>query len=221
MERSTKFQKSWIFFRLLTQLHKLRSQLRGSLFIWFHFRSSYMIYFIHIYHIHLLNTQLTSSSWLEHRTSIARSRIQIPLKSWQNFLKNDISRSPSKICSFSGFRWVSHPFLLISFWSNRKGPKIQKPRESIIFAGFVSQKIYSIVTYDWLELRCKSPPWGLFSDHYNDKYELGVILLLVRGSFLKGIFIKMFSATKTKYAYFGVFTCLLPLRYWMSHVRQK
>ena len=39
------------FFRLLTQLHKSRSQLRGSFFIWFHFRSSYMIYFIYIYHI--------------------------------------------------------------------------------------------------------------------------------------------------------------------------
>ena len=33
------------FFRLLTQLHKLRSQLRGSFFIWFHFRSCH-IWFI-------------------------------------------------------------------------------------------------------------------------------------------------------------------------------
>ena len=190
-----------------------------------------MIYFIYIYHIYLLNTQLTSSSWLEHRTSIARSRVQIPLKSWQNFLKKDNLASCTqflgsvdrlrKFVSFSGFRWVSHPFILISFWSNRRGPKIQKPRESIIFAGLVSQKNYSIVTYDWHDLRCKSPPWGLLSDHYNDKYQLVVILLLVRGSILKGIFIKMFTATKTKYAYFGVFTCLLPLRYWTSHVRQK
>ena len=63
---------------------------------------------------------------------------------------------------------------------------------------------------------------GVFLDDYNDKDELGVILFLVRGSFLKGLFIKMFTATKTKYAYFGVFTCLLPLRYWKSHdVRQK
>ena len=54
---------------------------------------------------------------------------------------------------------------------------------------------------------------GVFLDDYNDKDELGVILFLVRGSFLKGVFIKMFTATKTKYAYFGVFTCLLPLRY--------
>ena len=52
-----------------------------------------------------------------------------------------------------------------------------------------------------------------FCDNYNDKYELGVNLLLVRGSNLKGIFIEMFTATKTKYAYFGAFTCLLPLRY--------
>ena len=38
-----------------TQLHKLPSQQRGSLFIWFHFRSSYMIYFIYICHIHLFH----------------------------------------------------------------------------------------------------------------------------------------------------------------------
>ena len=35
--------KSWILFMLLTQLYDLRSQLRGSFFIWFNFRSSYMI----------------------------------------------------------------------------------------------------------------------------------------------------------------------------------
>ena len=38
-----------------TQLYKLPSQQRGSLFIWFHFRSSYMIYFIYICHIHLFH----------------------------------------------------------------------------------------------------------------------------------------------------------------------
>ena len=41
----------YFFFRLLKQLHKSRSQLRGSFFIWFHFCRSYMIYFIYIYHI--------------------------------------------------------------------------------------------------------------------------------------------------------------------------
>ena len=40
---------------LLTQLHKLPSQLRGSLFVWFQFRSFYMIYFIYVYHIHLFH----------------------------------------------------------------------------------------------------------------------------------------------------------------------
>ena len=39
------------FFRLLTQLHKSRSQLRGSFFTWFHFSRSYMTYFIYVYHI--------------------------------------------------------------------------------------------------------------------------------------------------------------------------
>ena len=129
MERSTKFQKSWIFFRLLTQLHKLRSQLRGSLFIWFHFRSSYMIYFIHIYHIHLLNTQLTSSSWLEHRTSIARSRVQIPLKSWQSFSKKDNLGSCTqflgrvdRLRKFVAFRVLDEfPIRLFSFHFGRIG----------------------------------------------------------------------------------------------------
>ena len=49
--------KSWFFFyRLHTQLHKLRSQLRGSFFIWFSFPLwllwlLFMIYFLYIYHI--------------------------------------------------------------------------------------------------------------------------------------------------------------------------
>ena len=37
------------FFRPLRQLHNLRSQLQ-RFFIWFHFRSPYMIYFIQIFH---------------------------------------------------------------------------------------------------------------------------------------------------------------------------
>ena len=37
-----------------TQLHKLPSQLRGSFFLWFHFRSSHMIYFIYIYRFNVL-----------------------------------------------------------------------------------------------------------------------------------------------------------------------
>ena len=34
----------------LTQLHKLRSQLRGSFFVWFHFRSSYVGFNSHNWH---------------------------------------------------------------------------------------------------------------------------------------------------------------------------
>ena len=45
------------------QLHKLRSQLRGSFFIWFHFGSSYMIYFIYIYHIHLFHGNIWTHNW--------------------------------------------------------------------------------------------------------------------------------------------------------------
>ena len=51
----TVISQSWFFFSLRTQLHKLGSQLRGSLFIWLHFRSSYMIYFIKLYIYHRLN----------------------------------------------------------------------------------------------------------------------------------------------------------------------
>ena len=49
---SHRYQTLWspeFFFRLLTQLHKLCST-AGTFFIWFHFRSSFMIYFIYIYH---------------------------------------------------------------------------------------------------------------------------------------------------------------------------
>ena len=45
------------------RLHKLRSQLRGSFFIWFHLGSSYMIYFIYIYHIHLCHGNIWTHNW--------------------------------------------------------------------------------------------------------------------------------------------------------------
>ena len=45
------------------RLHKLRSQLRGSFFIWFHFGSAYMIYFIYIYHIHLFHGNIWTHNW--------------------------------------------------------------------------------------------------------------------------------------------------------------
>ena len=45
------------------QLHKLCSQLRASFLIWFHFRSSYMIYFIYICHIHLLHGNIWTHNW--------------------------------------------------------------------------------------------------------------------------------------------------------------
>ena len=48
---------------LLTQLHELRSQLRGSFFVWFHFRCSYIIYFIYIYHIHLFHGNIWTHNW--------------------------------------------------------------------------------------------------------------------------------------------------------------
>ena len=45
-------------------MHKLRSQLRGSFFIWFHFRSSYMIFLIFIQcHIHLFHGDIWTHNW--------------------------------------------------------------------------------------------------------------------------------------------------------------
>ena len=44
-------------------MHKLCSQLRASFLIWFHFRSSYMIYFIYICHIHLLHGNVWTHNW--------------------------------------------------------------------------------------------------------------------------------------------------------------
>ena len=38
-------------------------QLRGSTFIWFHIRSSYMIYFIYIIYIHLFHENIWTHNW--------------------------------------------------------------------------------------------------------------------------------------------------------------
>ena len=70
------------------QLHKLRSQLRGSIFISFHFRSSY-IYLFHIHHSHSSlsrehmnpgyepTSQLTRSQrqWLQFIAQLVRARV--------------------------------------------------------------------------------------------------------------------------------------------------
>ena len=64
-------------------------------FISFHFRCSYMIYFIYIINTHFSHRNIwTHNNWpapnisgfiaqlVEHRTGIATSRVQTPLKSW-------------------------------------------------------------------------------------------------------------------------------------------
>ena len=52
-----------------------------------------------------------------------------------------LNRSPSKICTFSGFRWVSHPFILISFWSNRKGRKFKNLKNPFFLQGLYPKRI--------------------------------------------------------------------------------
>ena len=66
----------------------------GPFFIWFHIRSSHMIYFICIIHLHIFHGNIWTQNWpapnvsgfiaqlVERRTGIARSRVQTPLKSW-------------------------------------------------------------------------------------------------------------------------------------------
>ena len=66
----------------------------STFFIWFHIRSSHMIYFIYIIHLHIFHGNIWAQNWpapnvsgfiaqlVERRTGIARSRVQAPLKSW-------------------------------------------------------------------------------------------------------------------------------------------
>ena len=75
--------------------------LLGSFFIWFHIRSSHMIYFICIIHLHIFHGNIWTHNWpapnvsgfiaqiVERRTGtgIARSRVQAPLKSWIFFFR--------------------------------------------------------------------------------------------------------------------------------------
>ena len=72
------------------------SQLRRSFFICFHFCSSYMIYFIYIFQIHLFHGNIWTHNWpapnisgfiaqlvtASHRYRVMVSRVHIPLKSW-------------------------------------------------------------------------------------------------------------------------------------------
>ena len=65
-----------------------------TIYIWFHIRSSHMIYFICIIHLHIFHGNIWTQNWpapnvsgfiaqlVERRTGIARSRVQAPLKSW-------------------------------------------------------------------------------------------------------------------------------------------
>ena len=85
--------KTWIFSGFFTQLHKLRS-LRWS-FLHFHFISAAHIWFIsYIINTYFFHGNIWTHNWpspnvsgfiaqlVEHRTGIARSRVQTPMKSW-------------------------------------------------------------------------------------------------------------------------------------------
>ena len=85
----------------------------------FHFRSSYMIYFI--YHLHsFFHGNIWTHNWpapnvsafiaqlVEHHTGIARSRIQTPLKSWIFF-------RPSLRNCINCVHCDDHFFIFISF----------------------------------------------------------------------------------------------------------
>ena len=86
-----------------------------------------------------------------------------------------LNRSPSIISSFSGFRWVSYLFILISFWSNRKSRKFKNLENAFFLQGlypknwFAMQKsamgffFFAIITMTNVSL-----VWSCFSseDHF-------------------------------------------------------
>ena len=90
------FKPRWspeFFSGFFTQLHKLRS-LRRS-FLHFHFISAVHLWFVsYIINTHFFHGNIWTHNWpapnvsgfiaqlAEHRTGIARSRVQTPLKSW-------------------------------------------------------------------------------------------------------------------------------------------
>ena len=78
--------------------------MRWSFFTSFHFRSSYMIYFVYIYHIHLFHENIWTHNWQAPNISgyiqLVRAShryrevlVQTPLKSWifSGFLRNCIN----------------------------------------------------------------------------------------------------------------------------------
>ena len=117
--------------------------MRGSFFIWFHIRSSHMIYFICIIHLHIFHGNIWTQNWpapnvsgfiaqlVERRTGIARSRVQAPLKSWIFFrllyaiakLRNHLKWSACKLawiakCTFNTLDTV-FIYLFIIFYYKR------------------------------------------------------------------------------------------------------
>ena len=117
--------KSWIFFRLLCAIVKIAIITAR---IWFHICSSHMIYFICIIHLHIFHGNIWTQNWpapnvsgfiaqlVEHRTGIARSRVQAPLKSWIFF---QASLRNCKNCDHNCEDHSSFDNVYSSFWSVR------------------------------------------------------------------------------------------------------
>ena len=113
-------------YAIFTQLHKLRS-LRRS-FLHFHFISAVHIWFIsYIINTLFFHGNIWTHNWpapnasgfiaqlVEHRTGIARSRVQTPLKSWIFFFRllyaiGKIAFTATIISSFS-WNWSNEMFL--------------------------------------------------------------------------------------------------------------
>ena len=85
-----------VFFRLLTQLDKFHSQLWGSFFIWFHFCSSHMIYFIYIYHIHLFHGNIWTRNWQAPNISGFIAQL---VRAWHRYCKV-MGSNPVEVLNF-------------------------------------------------------------------------------------------------------------------------
>ena len=116
-----------------TQLHKLRS-LRRS-FLHFHFISAVHIWFIsYIINNHFFHGNIWTHNWpapnvcgfiaqlVEHRTGIARSRVQTPLKSWFFFFSGfftQLHKLRSLRRSFLHFQFTMYCTFIVVISENR------------------------------------------------------------------------------------------------------
>ena len=96
---------------------RIKSQLRGSFSIWFHFCSRYMIYIIYIYHIHFFNGNISSGEW-EMRWRclyLFTKHDKLSYTAWQ-VIRHDLSDNQLECLVMEITRPHCRPFI-VSTWS--------------------------------------------------------------------------------------------------------